>query len=280
MSCKFHLCSEQSRGLFNRVIIQSGGGLNAGDPTRPAVEMCSITERSLLSAGWTPEDLLEKDAQELTDALGNAAMSLMEGKELFIFQPCIDGSFLKELPEKTISEGTYNTDADIICGTVNGDSWMFTRKVRKQLENNPEALHAFSFAPGVSWGRHQIHTGRKPIYSYYFERDQGNGVAPHASEIPYIFGTLECRPGPNSEIDHKLSEAMSDYWCNFAKNGNPNGSGLEEWPLYTEKTPYVMHFKNDAWNAENIAEDPESIHVMDYTEAHPGMLESLDGFID
>ena len=39
--------------------------------------------------------------------------------------------------------------------------------------------------------------------------------------------------------DRKLSEEMMDYWTNFAKTGDPNGSGLPQWPQYN-KTSEVL----------------------------------------
>ena len=31
------------------------------------------------------------------------------------------------------------------------------------------------------------------------------------------------------EVDQQLSEAMSAYWINFARSGDPNGSDLPRW---------------------------------------------------
>ena len=30
------------------------------------------------------------------------------------------------------------------------------------------------------------------------------------------------------------------YWTNFAKHGNPNGPGLDEWPAFTCEHPQVL----------------------------------------
>ena len=34
---------------------------------------------------------------------------------------------------------------------------------------------------------------------------------------------------PMRQKDYELSELMTDYLCNFARNGNPNGADLPEW---------------------------------------------------
>ncbi len=58
--------------------------------------------------------------------------------------------------------------------------------------------------------------------------------APHASEIPYVFGNLGARWGIDTITvqDARVAETMNTYWANFAKTGNPNGAGLPFWPGY------------------------------------------------
>jgi len=40
----------------------------------------------------------------------------------------------------------------------------------------------------------------------------------------------------------EISDAMSTYWVNFAKRGDPNGEGLPGWPAFVDVNSVVMHF--------------------------------------
>ena len=42
------------------------------------------------------------------------------------------------------------------------------------------------------------------------------------------------------DADRLVSQQMQKYWSNFAKNGNPNGPGLPNWPLYAPTDYQVM----------------------------------------
>jgi len=70
--------------------------------------------------------------------------------------------------------------------------------------------------------------------------------AAHGSEVAFVFGTLETQSNPPhyTEADHQLSEAMQQYWTNFAKTGDPNGPNLPNWPKFDAKTRGYLELTN------------------------------------
>ena len=76
-----------------------------------------------------------------------------------------------------------------------------------------------------------------PGYQYQFSRTvhgQEAQGAPHASEIPFIFGTLPVwqQFRKYNESDQLYAPQMQEYWTNFAKTGDPAGDKLVKWPLF------------------------------------------------
>ncbi|MFD2271268.1 carboxylesterase family protein [Undibacterium arcticum] len=73
-------------------------------------------------------------------------------------------------------------------------------------------------------------------------RSQFNG-AMHASELPFVFDTLNARYGASvTPQDAQTAKLANDYWVSFAKTGNPNGIGRPEWQAYDTKSDTLLEF--------------------------------------
>jgi len=86
-----------------------------------------------------------------------------------------------------------------------------------------------------------------PGYEYQFSRTvhgQEALGAPHASEIPFIFGTLPVWQNMRkyNDSDQQYALRMQEYWTNFAKTGDPNGRTLVKWPKFDKAARGYMDF--------------------------------------
>jgi len=130
------------------------------------------------------------------------------------------------------------------------------------------------------WIEEHQKTGRSPVYRYSFDRkipvppgNTVNGVpatsrdigARHAGEIEYVFGALEqsLPKVPWEPADRKLSDAMTTYWSNFARAGDPNGTGLPSWPRY-DRGGRVLHLDET---------------ITDASDPHRGRYLALDAYV-
>jgi para-nitrobenzyl esterase len=92
------------------------------------------------------------------------------------------------------------------------------------------------------------------VFVYRFDRSvPGKGEATlgafHSLEVPYVFGSLRDREWqwlPSTQDDASLSELLQSYWTNFAKTGNPNASGLPNWPAWSEAAKEFLVVNQDA----------------------------------
>jgi para-nitrobenzyl esterase len=108
--------------------------------------------------------------------------------------------------------------------------------------------------------RSQTRIGR-PSFLYLFDHgypsaDQAGLHAFHASEIPFMFGTLDRTSprwpkAPATAGELGLSDAMVGYWTSFAATGRPRAAGAAAWPAYEPQGPY-MAFRERPEAASNL----------------------------
>src|SRR5262249_35252560 len=84
-------------------------------------------------------------------------------------------------------------------------------------------------------------------YQYEFDRvpkGREQVGATHASELPYVFGVFAGArsPAQYDATDQAVSETMQHYWTNFAKTGDPNGTGLTAWPKFDRQARRHLAF--------------------------------------
>ncbi len=93
----------------------------------------------------------------------------------------------------------------------------------------------------------------------------------HAIDIGYELGNMQPlleTPEPDKyfdKTDMALSNTMMTYWTNFAKTGDPNGTGLTTWPVYSGDTGQYMEFGDQTQVKSNL-----------YTEDCPLLLKAAE----
>ena len=90
----------------------------------------------------------------------------------------------------------------------------------------------------------------QPAYLYLFDHgypaaDEAGLHAFHASEIPFMFGTIwettDSWPRiPRTEQQRGLSDAMVDYWTSFARTGQPVAEGHPDWPAFGDEEAFMV----------------------------------------
>ncbi|MDP3736903.1 MAG: carboxylesterase family protein [Hyphomonadaceae bacterium] len=196
--------------------------------------------------------------------------------------PVMDGQVIPDDQHRLYEAGRYN-DTPVLIGFNSDEGALFGGPVTKAAHEKTvkdrygpfadEVLRTFPAASDseatqasrdlatdvmfgwhtLDWARLQNQTGRSPVWFYYFDNKPpypaGNRLAsakgaPHAAELPYVFGHLSQQTTmPWRPEDHAISDAMVGYWTNFAKTGDPNGAGLPAWPRFTKASETVMIFK-------------------------------------
>ena len=273
--------SPQAKGLFRGVISDSGGSFSATrTPTAPGenvpplaiAEQGGVTLAGKLGA-QSLDQLRKKPVGEvMTQARGIGGIGW----------PVLDGWVIPGDQYQLYEKGQYH-DTPILVGINSDEGASFSRTsdpaqfkadtgVRfgpfadrilqaypadaagsiKQSARNVLREASFGWHTWV-WAKLQSARGGSKAFVYFFDqrppypadsRYADVAGVPHGQELSYVFKHLELTALPWTDNDRQISEAMATYWTNFAKTGDPNGTGMPRWPAFTPGDQERMVFNN------------------------------------
>ena len=264
------VASPLSKGLFRAAISESGGvGAGFGRtelPSLPDSETEGVKFAESLGAHSLAE-LRALPAEKLLQAGGPARAN-------------VDGWFLPESAASLFKDGKQNKVPTLLgSNSDEGQHFLrsalsaseFTEKAHKDYGADAEKFltvypaesdqaakvsQQHQFADRTALGERNLATevgrGGARVFLYYFDYlDEGgyNSEPPtlglrlgadHGAELPYVFGLLNHWKTMVPERDLKLQNIVMSYWINFAKNLDPNGSGLAPWEPFKGSDSLVM----------------------------------------
>lgn len=239
------LTSPLASGLFDRVVIMSGGDgeMLAG---RDLADAESVGLAFAQSKGISADDpsALERlralPAEDIVDGLNLAALFTPQPGERTFVGPFAHGQVAMPIVASYRS-GDF-ARVPIMIGATSADIGGPT---------GPMIAGARSLA-GM-FARQGV-----PVWHYrfsYVAQSLDAQGAEHATDIPYFFDTTAIKYGATTtERDIGMGQVISRYMTNFAKAGDPNGPGLPSWPAYEPASDMVMDFA--ATGAAVLQPDP------------------------
>ena len=92
-------------------------------------------------------------------------------------------------------------------------------------------------------------------FSYVAESQRGKVPgATHGAEIAYAFDAAPLVLGKSATpSDIAIAAAMSGYWADFARSGDPNGGDRPKWPVNDPNVDRIIEFTN---NGVVVGPDP------------------------
>jgi len=258
------IASTLSKGLFHKAIPQSGGLLsNRFSQNLAASEQQGLKFMEKVNCTSIAE-LRKKSADEIQKASNLPGFGR--------FGTTMDGYVLPTNIFDHFKNGKHN-QVPIMTGWVTGDGSLMgvpntsLENYKKEVQvkygtKTDEFLSIFPATTDEEAKEAKLKQGllgfagmpshllaistNKPSYLYHFSHvppdkpNFPNYGAFHTSEVPYALHTLHTWNRDWQQLDKDLENTMAAYWVNFAKTGNPNGTGLPEWKTYDKQAGYIM----------------------------------------
>jgi para-nitrobenzyl esterase len=216
-----------ARGLFQKAIVESGGG------------------------GWGPIPTLASAQQDGDDDWG----------------PMVDGHLLKESPLAAMAAGhvarvpliigtndeegsllSVQATAEHVFPKLSDDDLVRLRELYGTDASDDAALARLIFRDGyfageARWVAGKMSAAGSPAYLYRFEYvlsalKARRAGAYHGSEIPFVFAHLP--PVHTDETDLRVERAVHGCWVAFAKTGKPSCPDAPDWTAFGAEHKWMV----------------------------------------
>jgi para-nitrobenzyl esterase len=286
MSIGTLLAMPAAKGLFQKAILQSGAShtvLDSARAIRIANKLIDILDiHKVTDLVDVPLEQLLAAQDKVSDSSGRLA-----------FQPVVDGVTLPHLPIQAIADGSAN-GVSLLVGTNRDEMRLFTmmdptqatpdiailerlfgtkaKEVSATYESaKPEQSSSDAWIDFLTDRTFRIPTIRLAecqsaqgtnVWMYRFDWPSpvfgGRLKACHGLEISFVWNNLD-KYGVNiltgdDPARQKVADAMHSAWIAFAHSGNPNTSGLPQWPAYDTTRRATMLFNEEC----QVVNDPQA----------------------
>lgn len=219
-------------------------------------------------------------------------MRAMSAKELcklsFYACPVIDGVTIPADPAEIYIKGTGN-NVNMVTGMVTGDADFFNLPFKKKITKKEyesiinqffgtyakqilslykvkgnDALKQYNEVRSDYMIAYENYIAKirstnlnNSTYIYLFNHslpNQANYGVYHSSDLVYWFSNFFIHKKDYwSKEDYDIGNVMTSYLINFAKTGNPNGTGLPKWSEYQDNNKITYHYIGDTINDKTIS---------------------------
>jgi len=275
LSVMYLMAAPDARGLFHRAIAQSAYMItmpelrNGTFSDWPDAESIGLSLASQLGVtdlsgmrSMSAEDIVQGTQRTRYFPLGNIDGQTLRGQLVDVFDhgeqapvPILAGynegeirSLRFLLPPPPADAATYTSEIRALYGDL-ADTFL----ALYPAETMDESMLATTRDALYGWTSERLAVKQTeigaPAFLYYFDHgypaaDEAGYRAFHASEMPFVFGTIYSTPlywpaVPHTAREQRLSDAMLGYWATFARDGNPRAKGEESWRPYGRKRSYM-----------------------------------------
>ena len=276
------MTSPAATGLFNKAIIQSGGGrpgifrdrqLRGGPDSAEALGVAFAKKEGIEGQGADAlRKLRELPAEELAKNLNLASMA----DSTYVGGPVVDGQIMTANPSQLYAAGKGARVPVMVGATSQDIGFMQANSIGDLLKQfganagkarsvygvqDTDDVRLVAFRMGgdqmmiepARYVARELSSRGQPVYEFRFSyvaesiRGQFGGVmgAMHASDIPFAFDTVAAKYGKELTAgDAAAGRAMNAYWVAFSKTGKPEVPGQPAWPAYDPQTDPIMNLTN------------------------------------